>query len=251
VQGRLLVDDTHFDRLLANDGWKRSFVPGEVGPLSAFLVDGNHRSDTATLNDPAMANLVRFQSALTKAGITVSGALDRGTTGIGSPALASHTSAPLVDLVTHMLLKSDNTYAEVVLKELGASAGTPSTLGGIAAITKQFDRYGVVRPVLADGSGLSTLSKVDASRVAAAFRAGLPVACVSGTLKNRLCASVAAKNVTAKTGTLDYISTLAGYATTAKGRRVVFSVLLSRLPSQSKARLATDQVMIAITSYAG
>ena len=263
VTGRLLVDDTHFDRALFNEGWKRSFLPGEVGPLSAFLVDGNHRSDRATLADPAMANLALFRAALVKAGVTVAGGMDRGTIGAGGPVLATRRSAPLSDLIDHMVKKSDNTYAEVVLKEMGVASGAPTAAGGVAAITRQFDRFGVPRPVMADGSGLSSINrttaeqqvawmtKMDASAGGRGLRRSLPIACVDGTLRSRMCGTAASGKVTAKTGYIDNVATLTGYTQTARGRRVVFSILFSGVPSSAKARAAIDRAMAAVTAYTG
>lgn len=261
VTGRLLVDDSRFDRTYANPGWKPAFVPGEVGPLSAFLVDGNHRSDKATLSDPALANLERFRAALTKAGVKVLGASGRGAD-VGGQVVATRSSAPLSELVTYMMKRSDNTYAEAIVKELGAVTGGGSAANGVAEITRQFDRFGVGRSVFVDGSGLSSLdrttaliqtqwlSKLDESKVASLFRSSLPIACIDGTLKNRMCGTPAAGNVVAKTGSLDNVVALAGYATSASGRKVVFSILLSRV-SSARARVAMDRAVVALASYRG
>ena len=263
VKGRLLVDDSHFDRLVSNEGWKQSFVPGEVGPLSAFLVDGNHRSDPATLADPALANLALFRMALTNAGVAVSGALGRGAIGAGGPVLATRTSAPLSELILRMVKKSDNTYAEVILKEIGVAAGTPTAAGGVAGVVRQFDRFGVARPVMADGSGLSSINrtsayqqvawmtKLDASPSGRHMRLSLPISCVDGTLRNRMCGTSASGKVSAKTGSIDNVAALTGFTQTAKGRKVVFSMLYSGVPSSARARVAIDKALALVTAYTG
>ena len=263
VKGKLLVDDSHFDRLVSNEGWKQSFVPGEVGPLSAFLVDGNHRSDPATLADPALANLALFRMALTNAGVAVSGALGRGAIGAGGPVLATRTSAPLSELILRMVKKSDNTYAEVILKEIGVAAGTPTAAGGVAGVVRQFDRFGVARPVMADGSGLSSINrtsanqqvawmtKLDASPSGRQMRVSLPISCVDGTLRNRMCGTSASGKVSAKTGSIDNVAALTGFTQTAKGRKVVFSMLYSGVPSSARARVAIDKALALVTAYTG
>ncbi len=263
VKGKLLVDDSHFDRLVANEGWKQSFVPGEVGPLSAFLVDGNHRSDAATLADPALANLALFRTALAKSGVVISGGLGRGAIGAGGPVLATRTSAPLSELILRMVKKSDNTYAEVILKEIGVGAGTPSAAGGVAAVVRQFDRFGVAHPVMADGSGLSSINrtsahqqvawmtKLDASPSGRQMRVSLPISCVDGTLRARMCGTTASGKVSAKTGSIDNVAALTGFTQTAKGRRVVFSMLYSGVPSSARARAAMDKALTLVTAYTG
>jgi serine-type D-Ala-D-Ala carboxypeptidase/endopeptidase (penicillin-binding protein 4) len=258
VSGGLVVDETRYDSLRINPGWKTKFTPGEVGVLSAFSVDGNHRGSASL--DPALANLVTFRAALKARGVTVVGGDRTGTLGNGGPVLASRTSAPLKELVAHALKKSDNTYAELLMKEIGARAGNGSTAGGIGAVRSQFDRFGIASPLMVDGSGLSSLnrstarqqvqwlSKIRASTAGAAFRAALPIGCVDGTMKSRFCGTTAATKVVAKTGTLDFITALAGYTSTANGRVVTFSMIGNSLKSTSAARLAMDKALIAVTS---
>jgi serine-type D-Ala-D-Ala carboxypeptidase/endopeptidase (penicillin-binding protein 4) len=258
VSGGLVVDESRYDSLRINPGWKTKFTPGEVGVLSAFSVDGNHRG-SSTL-DPALANLVTFRAALKANGIIVVGGDRTGTLGSGGPVLASRVSAPLKELVAHALKKSDNTYAELLMKEIGARSGNGSTAGGIGAVRSQFDRFGIVSPLMVDGSGLSSLnrstarqqvqwlSKIRVSTAGAAFRAALPIGCVDGTMKSRFCGTTAATKVVAKTGTLDFITALAGYTSTANGRVVTFSMIGNGLKSTSAARLAMDKALVAVTS---
>lgn len=263
VTGDLVVDDSHFDLATGNAGWKPKFQPGEVGALSALLVDQNKRGDTATKTDPGLANGARFKAFLAKRKVVVDGIVRRSTAGVSMPVLASHRSAPLSDLVAHMLKKSDNTYAEVLLKELGAQAGNASTAGGIATVESMFDRFGLARPVLGDGSGLSSvdrtsarrlvswLTRLDATDVASTMRSSLAVACVDGTLRSRMCGTPAAGVVTAKTGAIDYVVTIAGFTKTASGRTAVFAFLLSGVTSSTRGRAAVDQALVALTSFRG
>jgi serine-type D-Ala-D-Ala carboxypeptidase/endopeptidase (penicillin-binding protein 4) len=258
VSGGLVVDETRYDSLRINPGWKTKFTPGEVGVLSAFSVDGNHRGSSSL--DPALANLITFRAALKANGVVVVGGDRTGTLGNGGPVLASRTSAPLKDLVSHALKKSDNTYAELLMKEIGARSGNGSTAGGIGAVRSQFDRFGIASPLMVDGSGLSSLnrstarqqvqwlSKIRVSPAGVAFRAALPIGCVDGTMKSRFCGTSAATKVVAKTGTLDFITALAGYTTTANGRVVTFSMIGNSLKSTSAARLAMDKALVAVTS---
>ena len=257
VVGDLVVDESHFDSQRTNDGWKPSFMPGEVGSLSAFTVNGNRHGGKAAL-DPAVSNLGLLRASLKQRGVVVSGIDRRGVLPLGGPVLGSVTSAPLRDLAASALKKSDNTYAELLLKELGASAGNGSTTGGLELVRQQFAAFGVATPVMADGSGLSSLnrstprqqigwlSKMRAGNSAADFRNALPVACVDGTLKSRFCRTAAAGKVQAKTGTLDNVTALSGYGSLPSGRAVVFSFIGNALPSSSRARAAIDQALLVV-----
>lgn len=257
----LVLDDTRFDNLTRLEIWKRSFTPGEVGVLSSFTIDGNHRGDAETSSDPGMANLKRFRAALTARGVTVGPGSRRGQLRDGGPVIAAVQSAPLRDLVRTMLKKSDNTYAEMFTKELGARSGNGSTSGGVAAISAYMVQLGVGAPVSqVDGSGLSSsnrstprqqvdfLRRTSSMAYAADFIDGLPVACVDGTMRNRLCQTSGARRVQAKTGGLDFVVGLAGYGETSSGKRVTFSFLLNDVRSSSSARASIDKALAAISA---
>ena len=93
--------------------------------------------------------------------------------------------------------------------------------------------------VLEDGAGLSRcnlvtpaglaglLAHMDRRSTGAAFRDALPVAGVDGTLRRRLVGSPAQGNLRAKTGTLRWTRTLAGYVTRAGAGRLAFALMLN------------------------
>lgn len=79
IPGTVWIDDSRYDRARLAPGWKPSFVPLEVGPLSAFAVNGNAwRRDPAFLADPVPANLAAFRTLLFRAGVGVPGAAASG-----------------------------------------------------------------------------------------------------------------------------------------------------------------------------
>jgi D-alanyl-D-alanine carboxypeptidase/D-alanyl-D-alanine-endopeptidase (penicillin-binding protein 4) len=101
-----------------------------------------------------------------------------------------------------------------------------------------------------DGSGLSFSARVTPTVLAkavlasldtpalAGVAAGLPVAGLSGTLKDRFddkAEKVARGNVHAKTGTLVGVAALAGYLTTADGARLVFAIIANKTRGQTTA----------------
>ena len=86
------------------------------------------------------------------------------------------------------------------------------------------------------------------SPVAAGFRAALPVGCVDGTLRRRLCGTAAAGRVHAKTGTLSGVRTLAGWTTTARGRVVTFAFQLSGVRDGARALRAIDRAVVLLAA---
>ena len=117
-----------------------------------------------------------------------------------------------------------------------------------------------------EGSGLSrnNLTTANATvallvamarhRAAADFERSLPVAGVDGSLRTRMKGTPAEGNVRAKTGTLRYANSLAGYVTTAGGERLAFCVMLNRnsgQPPGRNVREEVDDVAVWLAAFAG
>jgi PBP4 family serine-type D-alanyl-D-alanine carboxypeptidase len=149
---------------------------------------------------------------------------------------------------------SDNFYAEMLVKELGAVQGDAgTTAAGVGVITGLLAQAGVpltgVR--LVDGSGLSLLDRFTPAALAALLTtmwndtgvrwellSSLPVAGRTGTLDHRMTTGPATGVVRAKTGTTDNASALSGFV----GTRYVFSILQNGSPvSWTWARRAQDR----------
>lgn len=261
VSGPVAVDDSRYDARRRNPGWKPRWVPGTVGPLSALSVDRNrYRADAAFLADPALVNGALFARYLRAEGVQIGG-VRRVRRPAAAHTVADRLSAPVGSLAARVLKTSDNTGAELLLKELGRTAGTAgSTAAGLAASRRLLTSRGVQVGRAADGSGLSSLNRSTAagqlsllsaaarSPVARAFREALSVACGDGTLRRRMCRTPAARRVWAKTGTLSRVVTLSGYTYTADGLPVRFSFLLNGVTSSARARAAVDRAVVVLAS---
>jgi len=57
------------------------------------------------------------------------------------------------------------------------------------------------------------------------YRSSLPVAGEDGTLSDRMKNTAAAGRIFAKTGTVEHVVALSGYATTTRGAQLIFSIL--------------------------
>lgn len=261
VTGPVAVDDSRYDARRRAAGWKPRWVPGTVGPLSALSVNRNrYRADAAFLADPAIGNGALFARYLRAEGVQIGG-VRRARRPAAARTVTRRLSAPVGALAARVLKVSDNTGAELLLKELGRTAGgAGSTAAGLAAARRLLTARGVRVGRAADGSGLSSLNRSTAagqlsllaagsrSPVARAFRTSLSVACGDGTLRRRMCGTPAARRVWAKTGTLSRVVTLSGYTYTADGLPVRFSFLLNGVTSSARARAAIDRAVVALAS---
>ena len=77
--------------------------------------------------DPALAAAAAFAVMLASNAIDVSSEPVRGHAGAGATVLAAARSAPLSDIVEHMLAVSDNDEAEVLARHLARAGDLPAT----------------------------------------------------------------------------------------------------------------------------
>ncbi|MDQ3643038.1 MAG: D-alanyl-D-alanine carboxypeptidase/D-alanyl-D-alanine-endopeptidase [Actinomycetota bacterium] len=258
VTGDLVVDEAHFDSERRAPGWTSRHVPYFVGPLSALAVDGNSlRTDPEYVANPALGNLGAFRAALAAQGVNVAGGDRMGTAPDPTKGVASVRSAPVSDLVNHMLTNSDNFYAEMLLKDVGQRVlGRGTSANGMGVVHQLAAEAGVqLSGRAADGSGLSRdntrrprewVELLVAARSTPWFDqllGGLPIGGRSGTLVNRFRGTPAEANVRAKTGSVQQTRALSGYLTTAGGRQVVFSLIVNSDPVPPAVIAAMDNVV--------
>ena len=172
--------------------------------------------------------------------------------------LLHRTSRPLTCVIEEALLESNNLCAESMAYHLGKMDGTePTSMAKGCGVVAKFlkEVMGAEDVAVADGSGLSLYNYVTAELLVRILRYGykkegmkevlydrLPVAGMSGTLKNRMKNSVAYGNIHAKTGTVKAVCTLAGYATAANGHVYAFLLFNTGMLSSRAARLWQDKV---------
>lgn len=263
VTGALVGDESRYDTQRRAPGWFSWHVPRLAGPLSALTVDRNqHRTDAAFAADPVPANLDLFRAALSRRGISVAGGNISGPASSGSRTVVSIRSEPLASIVAGMLMRSDNTAAELLVKELGYQVrGRGTTAEGIRAADDALATLAVpLRGRSGDGSGLSRadlrsarewrrlLQAARARPWGARLAASLPLAGRSGTLGARFRGTAAEANVRAKTGWILEGRALSGYLTTAGGRPVIFSVIVNGTNPNAPVVGAIDDLVAALAA---
>ena len=241
VSGQILGDESWFDTRRTGIGWKPQFYLHESPALSALIVNRGWTGRYETAR-PALMATELFRSDLRHAGVTVEGGSALGVASAQAVPLADVESAPLSALLRHMDVYSDNFYAEMVLKEVGAVQGSAgSSAAGVAVERRVLGAAGVpltgVRMV--DGSGLSLLDRWTPLGLSTLLRTmwddptlrpyvlpALPIAGETGTLEHRMRSGPAHGLVRAKTGTTDNSSALSGFV----GDRYAFSILENGYP---------------------
>ncbi|MFN8009173.1 MAG: D-alanyl-D-alanine carboxypeptidase/D-alanyl-D-alanine-endopeptidase, partial [Terriglobia bacterium] len=181
------------------------------------------------------------------------------------PPVASIQGLPIVESLKIMMKESQNLYAECLLRLLGArTSGEGSIETGLAALAKFMAKTGTPENNLKinDASGISrknlvtpdSLVKVlvymDHHPLREKFLDMFPVAGKDGSLRTRFQSTPAAGHIQAKTGTMEGISTLSGYATTRQGSRLAFSLMMNNgVGAQQDVRDALDQICVWIVDW--
>jgi serine-type D-Ala-D-Ala carboxypeptidase/endopeptidase (penicillin-binding protein 4) len=263
INGRVYGDESYFDSRRGGpaSGYGTSVW---VGPLSALSFnEGRMRpyGHGFQVNPPRFV-AARFAAKLDSAGVTVGVGPGAGVAPAEAQVVASVWSSPLAALVRHMNTASDNYFAEILIKALGAGYGSGGTTSRGAEVVRAFGQAHGFGSRVVDGSGLSRTNAVSPSAVGrllleapnrpwfGAFYRSLPLAGVSGTLKKRMRGTAAAGRCRAKTGTLIGVSALAGYCRSRSGHRIAFAILMNRVRIWTAHR-AQDRIAATLASYRG
>jgi D-alanyl-D-alanine carboxypeptidase/D-alanyl-D-alanine-endopeptidase (penicillin-binding protein 4) len=186
--------------------------------------------------------------------------------------IAQLESPPLALVAAKTMKPSQNTYTETILWALGEQLGnksdpkSTSAERGIGVVQAFLRQVGIPSDGIVqwDASGLSRHNLVTPvslvqlytymakqSRYADVWRNALPVGGIDGTLRRRFADTVAANNVRAKTGTIDQVSGLSGYVTTAAGEKLVFSIIVNGVPELRLRESTIDQIVLALAGFKG
>ena len=262
IVGRVVGDDSYFDKARAVRSWKPSET-ADCGPLSALCLNEDLTNKGSRVKDPPRFVATELTALLRKAGIPVSGRPTVWVTPATAKLAYTERSAPLSRILAAMNKPSDNFFAETLTKGLGASFGGGGTTARGVKVERAFlIKQGIAAKTfrLADGSGLSYADRVTALDLTTllsamlkrtdwpVFWGSLPVAGVSGTLAGRMRHTLAQKNMHAKTGTLTVASNLSGYVTSRNGHWLVFSMLMNRKGwiDVAAAHAAQDAIGVAL-----
>jgi serine-type D-Ala-D-Ala carboxypeptidase/endopeptidase (penicillin-binding protein 4) len=262
VTGRLYGDDSVFDRLrgVADSGYATSPY---IGPLSGLSFNSGYSSSRGSsfASDPAQIAVRKFARALRGTGIQLAPGVALRTAPEDAQTLAVVRSPNISQLADATNVPSNNFYAEMLLKLVGAHfGGAGTTSAGAAAVERYAREHGVsVRAV--DGSGLTRSNSASPSAVVRFLQSmrgeeigddfiqSLALTGAEGTVASRTDGSAAAGRCRVKTGTLTGVSNLSGYCFNRSGKVMIFSILMGSVSDLSRAHLEQDRIAAAIAGY--
>jgi D-alanyl-D-alanine carboxypeptidase/D-alanyl-D-alanine-endopeptidase (penicillin-binding protein 4) len=256
VTGRVRGDESWLDSLRGGPATGYALDLDIGGPLGGLLFNrGLAREDGSALQaQPARFAAQQLTLELRRALVRVPQSAAIGSAPASAEEIASVDSPTMATLVRLTLVPSDNLFAEMLLKNVGARFGTAgSTAAGVTVVKQTIARYGV-RPRIADGSGLSRADHTSPRQVVRLLnglrentflRAAMPVAGRSGTLADRMRHTTAQDRCQAKTGTLSNVSAVAGYCRTLNGHVLAFAFIENSVYTPT-AKAAEDRLVVAL-----
>lgn len=159
----------------------------------------------------------------------------------------TYESPPLAELVDRTNLRSLNLYAEALLRAVNKARGKEDFELSSADILLDWlaDRGLEVKAArMEDGSGLATRNffspdlmtaflriQADAAR----WRASIPVAGKTGSMRGYLKGTAAEGRLAAKSGSLGAVRAYAGYATRKDGQEIAFTIMVNNFTLKSRS----------------
>ena len=242
--------------------------------------DRGYRNSIA-VSRPAQLFVEMLRQLLQQKGVTITGqnkvvnAAEKKSLAIASsvaPIEITKLESPPFSLIAAKMMKpSQNMYTETILRILGEQVGdktnpnSTSESRGIGVVKNFLTQIGVAPDSIIqhDGSGLSRHNLITpASNIQLysylakspnyqSWRDSLTIGAVDGTLRNRFRETPAANNARGKTGTIDQVSALTGYVTTAAGEQLVFSIIVNGVNIGSIRTSTMDEIVVALANFNG
>jgi D-alanyl-D-alanine carboxypeptidase/D-alanyl-D-alanine-endopeptidase (penicillin-binding protein 4) len=264
VHGAIVGDESYFDsrRGTPATGYSdNSLVEGQLSALSydRGFVD---QAGTGFQRRPALFATDAFAAALRAARVKVpaSTRIYTGSIPPGAKLLTVVHSPRIATLLKLTNAPSDNYFAEMLLKGLGARfAHSGTTASGVGVVKAQIATSFGIHPAFDDGSGLSYndhSSPLEVELLLAKmasnpdFVSSLAVAGETGTLAGEMNGTVAQGKCRGKTGTLAAVSNLVGYCTARDGHTLAFAFLMNSI-DPGAAHPIQDAMAEALAAYNG
>jgi serine-type D-Ala-D-Ala carboxypeptidase/endopeptidase (penicillin-binding protein 4) len=244
-------------------GCSASAVGMSVSDLGAKTIDLSGRYSSACGETSSFAAVLDhrqyifsfFKAAWQANGGSITGQLRSGKA-TGREWSVWRSPRTLADVIRDINKFSNNVMTRQVLLQMGyeASRSPGTTQRGRQALREILLAKGLDLPdlVVENGSGLSRIERVsvqslarlliDASRSSDAdiFRDSMPIVGVDGTMKRRLVNTAVVGNAWIKTGSINAVSSIAGYVTAQSGAKFAVALIVNG-PSATGAQAAQDQ----------
>lgn len=261
ITGSIEGDESYLDSLRGEPSSGYAPDPFLEGTLSGLAFNRGETGYEGGPHAPAAHAAHALWAALRADGVSIGGSSGAATAPAGATTvLATVPSPTLAQLLGLMLPPSDNFFAEMLVKDLGARYdGAGTTAAGASVVEQTIARIFAIHARVLDGSGLSPSDRTSPLQVAtlladlastpigAVLRGHMAVAGHTGTLSLRMRGTAAAGRCQGKTGTLSGVSNLVGYCNSAGGHLLVFAIFTDGIAIEA-AHTFQDRMAITIAN---
>lgn len=219
-----------------------------------------------SIREPGMWTGHAAVQFLAQRGIQVQGTVRSGVAPANAKILATAESKPLAHIVADMMKWSNNYVADMLVKNLSAEAGDrpATTAKGIQRVRTYIEKTAGLKPgsyEFLNGAGFTRENRMSAEqlgqvltamrrdfRIFPEFLSSLPISGIDGTLRSRFQGLDSIGWVRAKSGLLNGVIGLAGYAGDEHGKILTFVFLFNGAAGREEAarrlfdRMATTLV---------
>lgn len=230
--------------------------------LSGNLPQGSSKKEWVTMFNPTLSTIHSFKNTLVAQGIKFGSDSKVNYAKVPSQAVSLGTkrSQPLFQIMPTFMKLSNNGIADILVKTMGKKVHNVGDWEHGLEVIREYGRsigLDMNQWKFEDGSGISHSNRVNAIQQTLllakqpeepyyqrTFLKSLPVGgqrdrSVGGTLRNRYIETGYKNRVIAKTGSLDGVSTLAGYVQANSGKWYAFSILVEHKGSSYTRQIDT------------
>lgn len=260
IRGRVTIDEKEFPGPAVNPTWMSGDLPHAYGTGTHGFNFEDNALGKKSVKDPAGVFAARLNSALAREGISIDGESipDKGKYRL----LTIHKSAEIDEIMRSCMMRSDNQFAEAMLRTVARESGLPgSTAEGAKEEMAHWkrnkaDMEGVN---IVDGSGLSRSNRVTAEFMTDVLKqmarnpyyaSFFPLAGQEGTLKRFLEDTPLDSYIAMKTGSMKGIQCYAGYKLDEDYVPThVVVVMMNEMENRAAARAEVERLLLATFGY--
>lgn len=257
IAGTITVDESIFPGPATHPTWAAADLKHSYGTGCHGLNFENNSHGSASVANPAAVMIARLMEKLAVEGIIVE---ENKKLKRGNPIqILDHESAPVDEIMRSCMMRSDNLYAEAMLRTLAVLSDKDGSTDEGAVLSASIWRErglpmnGVV---ITDGSGLSRSNRLTARFLAEVlcsmsdnvdYVSFFPLAGEEGTLKNFLKDTPLAGYIAMKTGSMNGVQCYAGYKLDEDYVPThVVVVLMNNFKSRAVAKDACGKMLLSV-----
>ena len=264
IRGDIRIDESLYDGPACPPSWVAGDLNEAYGTGSHALNFRRNASGSRAVTNPESVFLSYLKNRLHSAGIHISGTTSVGTTGLqdkDATLLVDHVSDKYSEVMRSCMMRSDNLFAECLLRAFGIARGyTGSTSASADELLAYWKKEGVPTKevTLIDGSGLSRSNRVTADFISGIlhrmgdndedeYASFMPLAGQEGTLSEFLKDTPLDSYVAMKTGSMKGIQCYAGYKLDEEfGPTHSIVIIMNDIGPRAGARKAAENLLLDV-----